>query len=69
MIWSIIREPDDGIAKTRVSLGEPRGFAGAYIVFRGEPEDVIKLLEESLSEARMRLLKGDYDDKRGRPQG
>lgn len=69
MDWSIIREPDDKIAKVRISLGQPKDFEGAYIVFRGKPEDVIKLLEESLLEARRTLLRGDYDDKRGRPQG
>jgi hypothetical protein len=69
MEWSIIREPDDGIAKTRISLGEPKDFEGAYMVFRGEPRDIIKLLEKSLQEARRTLLRGMYEDKRGRPQG
>ena len=69
MIWAISREPDDGIAKTRISLGEPRGFAGAYLVFRGEPDNVIKLLEQALAEARVKLPRNDYTDKRGRPQG
>jgi hypothetical protein len=69
MEWSIIREPDDGIAKTRISLGEPKDFEGAYMVFRGDPRDIIKLLEKSLQEARRTLLRGMYEDKRGRPQG
>lgn len=69
MEWSIIREPDDGIAKTRISLGEPKDFEGAYMVFRGEPRDIIKLLEKSLQEARRTLLRGMYEDRRGRPQG
>lgn len=69
MEWSIIREPDDRIAKTRISLGEPKDFEGAYMVFRGEPRDIIKLLEKSLQEARRTLLRGMYEDRRGRPQG
>lgn len=69
MEWSIIREPDDGIAKTRISLGQPKDFNGAYMVFRGDPRDIIELLEKSLSEARRTLLRGMYTDKRGRPQG
>jgi hypothetical protein len=69
MEWSIIREPDDGIAKTRISLGQPKDFNGAYMVFRGDPRDIIELLEKSLSEARRTLLRGMYEDKRGRPQG
>jgi hypothetical protein len=42
---------------------------GAYIVFRGEPDKVVELLENSLQEAREALLTGQYEDKRGRPQG
>lgn len=66
---SIIREPDDAIAKARISLGRPRDIAGIYIVFRGEPEEVIELLELSLTIAKDQLPAGNYDDKRGRPQG
>ncbi len=51
MDWSIIREPDDKLADVRVSLGTKKKL-GSYIVFRGEPEEVIQLLEESLLEAR-----------------
>lgn len=69
MLWSIIREPDDEIAAVRISLGKPKDFEGAYMVFRGDPEEVIKLLEKSVSEARRTLLRGRYTDKRGRPQG
>ena len=69
MLWSIIREPDDEIAAVRISLGKPKDFKGAYMVFRGNPREVIQLLEESLSEARKTLLRGHYEDKRGRPQG
>jgi hypothetical protein len=68
MDWSIIREPDDKMADVRVSLGTKKKL-GSYIVFRGEPKEVIQLLEESLLEARRTLLKGEYKDHRGRPQG
>jgi hypothetical protein len=39
------------------------------MVFRGDPKEVVKLLEESLLEAKRTLPKGDYKDHRGRPQG
>lgn len=68
MIWSIIREPDDNLADVRVSLGK-KSRLGAYMVFRGDPKEVVKLLEESLLEAKRTLPKGDYKDHRGRPQG
>ncbi len=70
--WSIIREPDDKLAKTRISLGSVDlgpGAQGAYMVFRGDPEEIVQLLEESVSEARRTLLRGIYEDRRGRPQG
>jgi hypothetical protein len=68
MIWAITREPDDRMADVRVSLGK-KSDIGCYLVFRGDPEEVVKLLEESLSEARRTLPRGDYTDHRGRPQG
>jgi len=66
---SIIREPDDPIADARISLGNPRGFDDFYIVFRGDPEKVVKLLEKALRVAKIALPNGAYQDKRGRPQG
>lgn len=71
MFWSILREPDDEMAKARVSLGsvDMGNAEGAYMVFRGSPEEVIRLLEESVLEARRKLLRGIYEDRRGRPQG
>jgi hypothetical protein len=66
--WAITREPDDNLADVRISLGLKRNM-GAYMVFRGDPEETIHLLEESLLEARRTLLRGKYTDKRGRPQG
>ena len=68
MLWSITREPKDRLADVRISLGSVRKL-GAYIVFRGEPEEVIELLEKTLQEAREAVLTGKYEDKRGRPQG
>jgi hypothetical protein len=69
MEWSIIREADDKIAKTRISLGQAKQFNGSYLVFRGKPEDVIELLELALDKARVALPLGDYQDQRGRRQG
>lgn len=68
MLWSIIREPDDGLADVRISLGLKREI-GSYMVFRGEPKDTIYLLQEALKEAKRQLPGAHYQDKRGRPQG
>jgi hypothetical protein len=62
---SIIREPDDLLAGVRISLGTPRGLKDFYLVFRGEPEDVVDLLESALEVAKERLPVGRYDDHRG----
>jgi hypothetical protein len=62
---SIIREPDDLIAETRISLGSPRGTKDFYLVFRGDPEKVVDLLESALDVAREKLPAGKYDDHRG----
>jgi hypothetical protein len=66
---SITREPDDPIADVRVSLGSPRGMRDFYIVFRGDPEKVVELLDNAAQVARHALPEGLYTDKRGRPQG
>jgi hypothetical protein len=66
---SIIREPDDTLAVSRVSLGRAPGGLGFYIVFRGEPAAAVELLEKSLEIARAALPAGRYSDRRGRPQG
>jgi hypothetical protein len=68
MLWSIIRESDDNLADVRISLGLQKSV-GSYLVFRGEPKDVIYLLELALKEAKRQLPSGNYSDKRGRPQG
>jgi hypothetical protein len=70
-VVSIIREPDDPIADVRISLGTPRGLLNMdmfYIVFRGDPEKAIELLEKALVAAKEALPEGKYDDHR-RPQG
>jgi hypothetical protein len=61
---SIIREPKDPIAKTRISLGQPIGTDDFYLVFRGDPSDIIRLLEIALEKARGALPAGEYKDKR-----
>ena len=66
---AIVREPDDRLAKTRISLGDDKSGSGFYIVFRGEPENVVSLLNEALKVAEVALPAGQYSDHRGRPQG
>lgn len=68
MDWSIIREGDDNLVDTRVSLGYKKPLGG-YIVFRGDPEIVRELLEESLKKFDHICNGGKYTDRRGRPQG
>jgi hypothetical protein len=65
---SIVREPDDRLVATRVSLGRITGH-GFYITFRGDPADAVKLLEDALFVARAALPRGKFTDRRGRPQG
>lgn len=65
---TIIREPEDKLVDTRVSLGRKKSI-GIYIVFRGDPTDAVELLQRALYEAKTRLPNEDYTDKRGRPQG
>jgi hypothetical protein len=62
----IVREPDDPIAETRISIGNPRETPrDFYIVFRGEPEKVVALLEYSLEVAKVALPAEMYKDDRG----
>lgn len=72
-VWRfrVTREPDDELASARVSLGSVPmgGGVGAYLVFRGEPDHVVELLEAALEVAKHQLPAGKYVDKRGRPQG
>lgn len=67
--WAIIREPDDKLAETRISVGSLPGQIGMYLTFRGDPDKVIDVLEQTLEKAKEALPQGEYDDKRGRPQG
>lgn len=61
---SIIRESDDLLADPRISLGSPRGISDFYLVFRGDPEKVINLLERALDVAKVALPTGEYEDRR-----
>lgn len=67
-LFSIIREPDDKLASARICLGHAPGV-GSYIVFRGDVNAALALLRESLTVAEAALPAGEYNDKRGRPQG
>lgn len=74
VVWVITREPkESALADTVISLGSVRALTGVltgvYLVFRGEPENVIEVLEEALNEAREALPAGQYTDKRGKSQG
>lgn len=68
MVWAVTREPDDKLADVRISLGK-KSDIGAYMVFRGEPTEVVDLLKAALKEASRTVLTGRYTDHRGRPQG
>jgi hypothetical protein len=63
---AIVREPDDPrpMAKTSVSLGDTKDDQGFYIVFRGEPENVVSLLAEALKVCEVALPAGHYRDNR-----
>jgi hypothetical protein len=63
---SITREPDDPLAEVRISLGVPREADGNayYIVFRGDPEKVVKLLKDAYEVASMALPHNKYKDER-----
>jgi hypothetical protein len=69
MDWVVTREPDDKLAETRVSIGSLPDEQGAYLVFRGDPDKVVDILEQALDTAKGRLPQGAYKDTRGRPQG
>ena len=65
---SLIREPDDPMGD-RISLGRPHNTRDWYMVFRGDPKNIINLLEDALAVAKIALPNQTYADKRGRPQG
>ncbi len=55
--WKIIRESDDPLA-LRLSIGSPHGFdtkENGYIVYRGETQECIELLEIALEEFKKHL--------------
>jgi hypothetical protein len=65
---SITREPDDDLVDVRVSLGLKKGV-GIYIVFRGDPDETLELLERALAEAKSRIPDGGYREYRKGPRG
>lgn len=61
---SLIRESDDTLTYARVSLGGPKGTDDFYLVFRGDPQAVVDLLEKAFAVAKEALPAGMYDDRR-----
>jgi hypothetical protein len=61
---AVIREPDDPVADTRISIRTPKGKDDFYFVFRGDPEKVVELLERVLPVVKAALPAGLYEDKR-----
>ncbi len=55
---AVTREPDDPLAY-RVSIGggKTAGDGNYYLVFRGDPEEVLAMLEAVVDEARRELPK------------
>lgn len=49
--WHIEKKEDDHLA-FRISIGKPREYPseGGYIVYRGDKETIIKILEKALEE-------------------
>lgn len=66
--FAISREPQDPIGVLRASIGGTP-VVGFYLVFRGDPADVLKMLEAVTEEARRVFETGDFADERGQPQG
>ena len=69
---NISREDDDHLEVAgkrtkvlRISIGGTDEI-GYYLKFRGDPDDVVKVLELMLEAARQQLPRGRYDDKRTR---
>lgn len=67
-LFAISREPNAEWAPLRASIGG-NAKMGYYLVFRGDPAEVLAMLEAVTEEARRALPDKDYADKRGRPQG
>lgn len=64
MTASIIREDDDLLAESRISIGNLRESEDFYFVFRGHPQKVIFLLERILPIVKKALIAGEYEDHR-----
>lgn len=63
---SIVREPDDPIADARIALGSPLNSKDFYIIFRGDPDKVIALLENALAAAKQHIPNENYETRPGR---
>lgn len=63
----VTREHDDKLA-LRASIGGRAEF-GYYLLFRGDPAEVLAMLEDVILVARAALPTGKYKDKRGTLQG
>lgn len=62
--YVIAREEDDLLTDARISLGQVRGLEAFYLIFRGDPEKVIALLEKALLVAQKDLPARNYVDGR-----
>lgn len=61
--FAFSREPVKGNVLRASIGGHP--VLGFYLVFRGDPGEVVEMLEEVLGEARRALPAGEYTDERG----
>lgn len=64
MITSFIREDDDPFTDARISIGCPRESDDFYFVFRGDPDQVVALLERVIPIAKEALTAREYKDHR-----
>lgn len=60
-MWGLIREPNTLSGEIRISLGFKPGWV-PFLIFRGDPSEVVEVLESALEEARIKLPRGGYED-------
>jgi hypothetical protein len=60
--------PDDQLTDARASVGVKEGV-GMYLVVRGDPAEILAMLQAATAAAELALPAGRDSDKRGRPQG
>lgn len=60
---SIIRKTDDPDVDVSVSMGYTEGV-GPLVIFRGDPEKVVTLIEDMNDQAVSRIVGGEYKDQR-----